>query len=195
MAVWLQIFGGKNWGKPLGSALEDCREILVNLDLDFSFLKNKLPVMHESPIENVHIYNPHNWIIAMEKTDQGVEMISALYPFYPVVKYKNIDHIDGLKIFFAKNIIEILGPFEHFSKWFTVTDDDVLCLGYQKITQKVFSAFGISEAIYATEWFITNEEWGIDDKLLDEIMSLKYEGRRINAIEHMQSSDFFVQNI
>ncbi len=57
MAVWMLIIGKKVFGKGLEGKVEECKQVIVNLQLDLSFLKSTLEpyqTIHESALKRLH---------------------------------------------------------------------------------------------------------------------------------------------
>jgi hypothetical protein len=97
-------------------------------------------------------------------------------------------------ITFYKDVIEFIGPFDHFSSWWLVCENENLAKGWSNVVQAIYTFLGVEKVIYFTEWgFLYKEAEGYGE--LDEWTKTKPENLANDLRELVDFDKIHVQTL
>jgi hypothetical protein len=144
MAVWMQIVGKKISPETINERIEECKQVLKSIELDLTFLWKTLENEFNNKLKQTYwSYNRSNWI---KKEMEGA--IALYYPLYEDITYES----GAIRIFIYEDRLSITGPFDHFSHYWNISQEEPLRSGYQNIVRQICKEFGVTEVVYFSEW-------------------------------------------
>jgi hypothetical protein len=176
MAVWLQVYGKKEFPRGIDEKFMLCKKIFSDLELDLFFLDDELA--HQK-----FVYEKKLWTIKSEVNSLNIPFVVCEYPLF---EYNN------LKVILFDNTLVFLGPFDHFQYVSALTQSRKLQDGYQKLVRTIFEAFAIDQAIYCTEGFFLNDEFDLTFADLEQQIQ-KYRENQVSRLEDMKENNFFIE--
>lgn len=177
MAVWLNTFGKKEFFS-LSDKRVHCENIVKNLRLDFEFLEGTFEEKKGEPVPHFE-YDLTKWILHTEAND-------TVWFEYPLYLY------NSLKITLVHDFLQFIGPFDHFQNYSLLASDKNLREGYTKMVRTIFKSFDVSQAVYCSEWFFTNEENNYFYKDLEEQIA-QYPQNRVDSLENIQDQEYYLE--
>lgn len=191
MAVWMLIIGKKVFQDGLARKVEESKQVIAHLQLDLSFLKGTLEpdpmlleIARKNLLANYYIYDPSKWIL---KTHND-----AVHLYYPL--YKNRDYKgDSLSIHLYNDLIAISGPFDHFQKWFLITENENLSRGYQQVVEGICKSFEVKKVVYFSEWFCSSDQFDKYEEL--EKILLEYQERQVRQLFGMDGNQYYIEDL
>jgi hypothetical protein len=199
MAVWMQIFGKNNFSSDIETIEKKLLRELENITIDLTFLKNKiypeisyfgnndekLQIKINNLPENYYEYS-NKWQIRINHNEENDKYLIINYPLY--------DNNAGIRVDFFNDVIMLTGLFDHFSKWFMLTEDKKISDGYVKIAEKVFSIFDSTNLYLCSEWCICGEEFNLKFSEFTDYIN-NYPETVKSEIENLESHEICILEI
>jgi hypothetical protein len=152
----MQIVGEKTFPKTIDGRVEECNQVLKTLELDLAFLRGTLEpktvfeASHKKLKSDFWAYKKSNWVV------EALERAVAVY--YPL--YENTDDkYDSIRLFLSKDTLSISGPFDHFSHYGTIAQEEPLKSGYQTLVRHICKGFKVKEVVYFSEWCYSTDDF------------------------------------
>jgi hypothetical protein len=156
MAVWMHRLGKRTLPQTLDERIEECKQVMKTLELDLTFLQGRLEpktaydALHKKLKPDYWSYNKVSWITKMREHSVGL--------YYPLYADAN-DTYGSIRISLYQDILSISGPFDHFSHYGTITQEDPLRNGYQNLVRQICEAFKVNEVVYFSEWCYSTDDF------------------------------------